>query len=320
MQVKPVSVESMQAPFRFFSKFQPFVELWAQATFAPSDSLDGWSLADRDPRVIEQLLPLLDWLYQDYFRAQTSGWEHIPPEGKVLLIGSHNGGLAAPDMYLVMHDWYQKFGVERPAYALMHPTIWKAMPGLARLAAQVGALRARPRIALAALQNNASLLIYPGGAQDVFRPYTERHKIHLHGRQGFIKLALQTETPIVPVISHGAHSTLMVLTDIYPQLQQLHQLGLPWLFGIDPEVCPIYLGLPWGVAVGPLPNIPLPIQIHTRICPPILFDRYGEQAAQDAVYVGECYSQVVALMQSELDQLTQSVSRAAKPTADRDML
>lgn len=298
----------MQASFRFISAFKPFLELSMRATLAPSNSLNGWSLDDRDPQVIRQLMPLLDWLYHDYFHAQTDGWEHIPETGKVLLIGSHNGGLAAPDMYMIMHDWFQKIGVDRPAYALMHPKIWQVMPGLARLATQIGTLRAHPKMAFAALQRDVPLLIYPGGAQDVFRPYSERNKIYLHGRRGFIKLAIQTETPIVPLISYGAHSTLIVLTDIYPQLQRLHQLGLPWLFGIDPEVCPIYLGLPWGVAIGPLPNIPLPVQIHTRVCLPIVFERYGHKAAQDADYVDECYYRVKTLMQSELDQLIQTVS------------
>ena len=298
----------MQALFRFISAFKPFLDLSTRAILVPSNSLNGRSLDDRDPQVIEQLMPLLGWLYHDYFHAQTDGWQHLPESGKVLLIGSHNGGLAAPDMYMFMHDWYQRFGVDRPAYALMHPKIWQVMPGLARLATQMGTLHARPKMALAALQHNASLLIYPGGAQDVFRPYSERDKIYFHGRQGFIKLALRTETPIVPLISYGAHSTLIVLADIYPQLQQLHQLGLPWLFGIDPEVFPIYFGLPWGVAIGPLPNIPLPIQIHTRVCQPIVFERYGHEAAQDSDYVNECYHRVHTLMQGELDQLIQAVS------------
>lgn len=295
----------MPSPLRFFSVFQLFLDLSVRATLAPSNSLNGWSLADRDPQVIRQLIPLLDWFYQSYFHVQTSGWENIPKSDKVLLIGSHNGGLAAPDLYMVMRDWYQQFGVDRSVYALMNPTIWQAMPGLARLATQMGAIRARPKMAFAALHNNASLLIYPGGAQDVFRPYSERNKICFYGHRGFIKLALETETPIVPLISQGAHSTLIVLADIYPQVQKLHQLGLPWLFDIDPEVCPIYLGLPWGVAIGPLPNIPLPVQIHTQVCPQIVFERYGYEAARDSDYVDECYHLVQTTMQKELDQLVQ---------------
>jgi 1-acyl-sn-glycerol-3-phosphate acyltransferase len=303
----------MQATFRLISASKTFLDLCISATLAPSGSLNGWSLEDRNPQVIEQLMPLLDWLYDYYFHVQTDGWEHIPQDGRVLLIGSHNGGLAAPDMYMMLRDWHQHFGSERPAYALMNPKIWQGMPGLARLATQMGTIRAHPKPARAALQRNASLLIYPGGAQDVFRPYSERNKIYFHGRRGFIKLALQTETPIIPLISHGAHSTLIVLADLYPQLQQLHQLGLPWLLGIDPEVCPIYLGLPWGVAIGPLPNIPLPVQIHTRVCRPIVFEQYGDKAAQDSDYVDECYNHVQTLMQRELDQLTQEAVRSPKP-------
>jgi len=298
----------MQASVRFGSALKVVFDLWLQATFAPSNAFNGWSLEDRNPQVIQQLMPMLDWLYYDYFRAQTSGWENVPSSGKLLLIGSHNGGLAAPDMYMIMHDWYQRFGVDRPTYALMDSTIWKAMPGLGRLATQMGALRTHPKMARAALRRDATLLIYPGGAQDVFRPYSERHKIYFHGRRGFIKLALQTETPIVPVISWGAHSSLIVLADFYPQIQKLHQQGLPWLFGIDPEVFPVYLGLPWGIAFGPLPNIPFPVQVHTRVCPPIVFKRYGHKAAQDTDYVDECYRHVKTSMQQALDQLRQDVS------------
>jgi hypothetical protein len=43
--------------------------------------------------------------------------------------------------------------------------------------------------------------------------------------------------------------------------------------------------------------------MHTRVCPPIIFDRYGEKAARDRDYVEECYQRVVREMQQELDQL-----------------
>jgi 1-acyl-sn-glycerol-3-phosphate acyltransferase len=68
-------------------------------------------------------------------------------------------------------------------------------------------------------------------------------------------------------------------------------------------VFPIYLGLPWGLSLGPLPNIPFPVTIHTRVCPPIKFEHYGRDAASDRNYVNECYELVVKQMQQELDQL-----------------
>ena len=81
---------------------------------------------------------------------------------------------------------------------------------------------------------------------------------------------------------------------------------MPWLFNVDPEVFPIYLGLPWGIGIGPLPNIPLPAQIKTRVCPPITFEKYGKKATSDRAYVDDCYDLVVKQMQKQLDDLSQN--------------
>ncbi|HIK32554.1 MAG TPA: acyltransferase family protein [Oscillatoriales cyanobacterium M59_W2019_021] len=263
----------------------------------------GWSLDERNPQAIADWMPMWDWFYRYYFRVETDGWHHLMDGKQVLLVGSHNGGLAAPDMSMVMYDWFRRFGTERLAYGLMHPMVWKVYPGLADLAMQMGAIVAHPKMAIAALQRGASVLVYPGGAQDVFRPHSLRDRIHFAGRQGFIKLALREGVPIVPVISTGAHDTLFVLADFYPLMRQLHEWGMPWLFDFDPEVFPLFLGLPWGVALGPIPNFPLPAKIRTRICEPIVFDRYGREAAGDRAYVTECYHRVQTAMQAELDRL-----------------
>ena len=253
-------------------------------------------------------MPIWELLYKYYFRVETEGWHHIPPQQQVLLVGSHNGGLAAPDMVMSMYDWFRNFGTERLTYGLMHPHVWKINPLFAQLAEKTGAIEAHPKMAIAALQKNASVLVYPGGAQDVFRPYNQRHKINFAGRKSFIKLALKQEIPIIPIISTGAHDTLIVLGDVYDIAQQLHKIGMPWLFNLDPQVFPIYLGLPWGIAIGPLPNIPPPIKIKTRVCPPIIFAKYGAKAAKDRQYVNDCYDLVVAQMQQQLDDLARSNS------------
>lgn len=268
----------------------------------------GWSLDERDPKFIQSIMPLLGFFYHYYFRVQTSGWDHIKPDERVLFVGSHNGGLAAPDMGMVMYDWFRRFGVERPVYGLMHPKVWQVSPPLAQLVVKAGAIIAHPKMAYAALRSGASVLVYPGGAEDVFRPHNLRHKIYFAGRQGFIKLALRENVPIVPVISVGAHDTLIVLADLYKVVRQLHEWGMPWLFDIDPEVFPIYLGLPWGLGIGPLPDIPLPVTIHTRVCSPIVFERYGRRAASDRQYVHECYELVVNQMQQELDYLVKQTA------------
>lgn len=266
----------------------------------------GWSLDLREPDVIRSFMPGFKWLYEHYFRVQTSGWQHIPTDQKVLIVGSHNGGLAAPDMAMMIYDWVLQFGAERPVYGLMHPSMWAVLPPhLAKLAAEFGCVRAHPKMAIAPFHRGASVLVYPGGAKDVFRPHAMRDRIFFNNSRAFIKLALREEVPIVPAISYGAHDTLIVLTDVYPLVKQFHEWGMPWLLGVDPGVFPIYVGLPWGISLGPLPNIPLSVPIHTRICPSIVFDRYGEEAAHDRDYVDECFYRVEGEMQAELNDLIQ---------------
>jgi 1-acyl-sn-glycerol-3-phosphate acyltransferase len=210
-------------------------------------------------------------------------------------------------MIMMMYDWFRRFGTGRLVYGLMHPYAWQVSPQIAGLAEKLGAIPAHPKMASAAFDLGASVLVYPGGQYDMFRPHSERYKIQFAGHKGFIKLALKKAVPIIPLISIGAHDTLIVLGDCYDVVKQLHQKGLPWLYKIDPGVFPIYLGLPWGLSIGPLPNIPLPIKIHTRVCSPIIFERYGEDVAKDRNYVNACYEMVYTQMQQELDNLVRDM-------------
>ena len=281
----------------------------------PSDSrLNGWSLDDRDPETIRQLMPLYGWFYEHYFRVETDGWHHIDPNRQALFVGSHNGGLAAPDMHMMIYDWVQRFGADVAMYGLMHPLVWGVYGDLAKTATRCGAVRAHPKMAIAALEAGAHVLVYPGGAEDTFRPYTQRDRIYFAERRGFIKLALRQAVPIIPAISWGAHDTLIVLAELYEpleaQINHLFQFDLTLIKRINPKVFPIYLGLPWGLAIGPLPNLPLPTKIWTRVCAPIEFERTGPDAARDRDYVEACYWRVKTQMQAELDQL---IADAVKP-------
>ena len=270
----------------------------------------GWSLGDRNPAAIRAILPFYEALYRHYFWVQSDGWEHVPAEGPMLFVGSHNGGLAAPDMHMAFYEWYRRYGIDRPVYGLMHPNVWRVFPGLAQLGTALGAVQAHPKMAIAALQQGASVLVYPGGGQDAFRPWQQRDRIYFHQRRGFIKLALRQGVPIVPIISWGAHDCLWVLAEIYQQARHIREsFNLPWLLGIDPEVFPIYIGWPWGLSIGPLPNLPWPTPIDLRLLPAIAFERQGRAAARDESYVEACYQRVLTTMQQGLDQLIHDSQR-----------
>jgi len=262
----------------------------------------GWSIEARDPQFIAQFMPYWEWLYRYYFRVTTDGWHHIPKDRKVLLVSTHNGGLAFPDLWMMMYDWCRRFGSDRRVYALMHPSVWQVESEMTNFLSRMGAVKANPYTAKAAFDSGASVLVYPGAAEELFRPYTSRQEVRFVGRKGFIKLALREKVPIVPLISRGAHETLIVLGDCADVVKQLQQFGLPKINN-PIGILPVYFGLPWGLTVGAFPNIPFPAQIHTRVCEPIIFRDYGRKAALDRDYVDACYQLVVTRMQQQLDLL-----------------
>src|SRR5205807_8222905 len=122
-----------------------------------------------------------------------------------------------------------------------------------------------PENAEQALTTGAALLVYPGGDYEVHRPSWERHKVDFGGRKGFIRLALEQDVPIVPVVAIGGQETALFLS---------RGEGLARLLRLDRmfrlKVLPISLALPWGLNVGDLlTHIPLPAKITVETLPPI---------------------------------------------------
>lgn len=270
------------------------MNLWG---YSPETILD-----QRDPQFLQSLLPFLQLLYHLYFRVETKGWENIPEKGRFLLVSSHNGGFASPDTAMFLVDWLRRFGTHRPIYGLMQPEAFSSARTLASLA-RMGAIPATVKMATTAINREAPLLVYPGGVDDLFRPYSRRHQIELAGRKGFIKLALREKLPIIPLISVGAHETLIILSDCKELMQFLREQGMIDRDTPVTKVFPIYLGLPWGLAIGFVPNFPLPTKIYTQVCSPIYFEHYGREAARDRAYVNACYEKVYQHMQTSLDEL-----------------
>jgi 1-acyl-sn-glycerol-3-phosphate acyltransferase len=250
-------------------------------------------LDERDPDYIRESLPRL-WLAASlYFRGEVRGLGNIPEEGPVLLVGNHSGGNLTPDTPVFTLAFHAYFGVERAFYQLAHNLVL-SMPGLSFLR-KFGTVAASPDNADKALSSGAALLVYPGGDYEVHRPSWERNKVDFGGRKGFIRLALEKDVPIVPVVSIGGQETALFLT----RGETISRtLGLDRLFRL--KVLPISLALPWGLNVGDmLGHIPLPAKITVEALPPIhLREEFGPQPD-----VNEVYEYVMRVMQETLDAL-----------------
>lgn len=201
--------------------------------------------------------------HDGWFHVETQGWEHLPPP-PVLLVSNHSGGTTIPDLWGLMYAWTERHGQDRVVHPMGHDMIF-SLEGVARAFARLGVLKARPEHAsdvLTRLQRD--VLVCPGGEKDTWRPYKDRYKVRFAGRKGYARISVRTGVPIVPVANAGAHETLIVLTDGAP-LARL--LGLPRNFRA--EIFPIHLSVPWGLAVGPMPHLPVPAWLSYRFGEPI---------------------------------------------------
>jgi 1-acyl-sn-glycerol-3-phosphate acyltransferase len=198
-----------------------------------------------------------------------------------------------PDTILFTLAFSTFFGVERRFYQLAHNLVL-AMPWLAALR-KFGTVAASPSNASEALDSGAALLVYPGGDYEVHRPSWRRNKVDFGGRKGFIRLALERDVPIVPVVSIGGQETALFLT---------RGEGLARTLMLDRllrlKVLPISLALPWGLNIGDMAgHIPLPAKLTIETLPAIdLHDEFGPEPDID-----EVYDHLIRLMQETLDAL-----------------
>jgi 1-acyl-sn-glycerol-3-phosphate acyltransferase len=250
-------------------------------------------LDERDPDYIRESLPRLWLLSSLYFRGEVRGLGNIPDEGPVLLVGNHSGGNLTPDTTVFTLAFSAYFGVERRFYQLAHNLVL-SFPGLGFLR-KFGTVAASPANAEKALRSGAAVLVYPGGDHEVHRPTWQGNRVDFGGRRGFIRLALEHDVPIVPIVSIGGQETALFLS---------RGEGLARLLGVDRllrlKVMPISLAAPWGLNVGDfLGHIPLPSKITVETLPPIrLREEFGPEPDVD-----QAYEHVLRIMQETLDAL-----------------
>ncbi|MDQ3722885.1 MAG: acyltransferase family protein [Actinomycetota bacterium] len=250
-------------------------------------------LDERDPDFIRESLPGQWLLASIWFRGEVRGLGNVPEEGAVLLVGNHSGGNVSPDSLVFTLAFSTYFGVERRFHQLAH-NVLLSVPGLGFLR-KFGAVAASPENAARALESGAAVLVYPGGDREVHRPSWEANTVNFDGRRGFVRLALEHDVPIVPVVSIGGQETALFLG---------RGEGLARLLMLDKllrlKVLPLSIAIPWGVNIGDmLGHIPLPAKITVEVLPAIhLREQFGSKPDVD-----EVYDYVTAMMQETLDAL-----------------
>ena len=240
--------------------------------------LDEWGL---DREFLETVRPFFEFLYKKYWRVETTGLEHIPEEGRALLVCNHSGqlpwdGVMVATAILTEHPTQR---LVRTLYATWLPTL----PFVSVLLTKCGQALATEENGICLLEQGELVAVYPEGYKGVGKLFKERYRLARFGRGGFVQMALAAQAPMIPVSVVGAEETYISLYKS-PTLARL--TGFPY-FPISPT-------FPW---LGLLGFIPLPTKWYIDFGQPIPMDTYGPDAANNLVLVSQLSDQVRNIIQ-----------------------
>jgi 1-acyl-sn-glycerol-3-phosphate acyltransferase len=214
------------------------------------------------PQWIQRLSLPAVLLYEYYFRCQTHDIENVPA-GRVLLIANHAGQLPFDGMMLATALLLE---AEPPRIVRGMGEYWiPTIPGFSVVAARGGTLVGTPENCKLMLQQGECVAAFPEGVRGMNKLYKDRYVLQRFGL-GFMRLALATQTPIVPVGIVGSEEQ-------QPGLANLGAVGR--LLGMP--AFPITPTFPW---LGPLGLLPLPVRYHLYFGEPMHFQ--GDPDEDDA--------------------------------------
>jgi 1-acyl-sn-glycerol-3-phosphate acyltransferase len=159
-----------------------------------------------------------------------------------------------------------------------------------------------------------SLLVYPGGEKESFRPYRDRKKIDFYQRKGFIRLALKGKVPIVPIVSVGAHESYIILhrgeelAEALGLKKKLRLHGLPLtfrsIFFLWCVTTGVFTFFPLLIAPAAFMSIfvPMPAKMTFRVLPAIDVCALENPSKTEEENLQTIYDHVLSAMQKVHDE------------------
>lgn len=135
-----------------------------------------------------------------YFRAEVHGIENVP-DGRVLLIANHSGQLPFDGLVIGGSMIFDRDPprIIRSMIERFVPTL----PWVGAILARWGQILGTPENCRHLLNDDEAILVFPEGSRGVSKPFSKRYQLQTFGT-GFMRLALETNTPVVPVAVIGA--------------------------------------------------------------------------------------------------------------------
>jgi len=236
-----------------------------------------------DLAYIHRRRALFNFLAGYYWRIETAGLEHLPREGRAILVGNHRGFMPW-DAVMLLHIIERHTG--RVPRFLVHPGLLKFRP-IARFITRLGGVLACRENAAQILEADELLGILPEGVEGAFSLYRNAYQLADFGRNDFVKFALRHRAPIVPFVIVGSADALPMFARIKSRW---------WTRRTEWPYFPI--------STFPFIPAPLPSKWHVRMLPALhVYQNHPPEAASDRSTVSAISLQVRAQMQHALDQI-----------------
>ena len=185
-------------------------------------------------------------LYRYYFRVETRGIENLPA-GRALLIGNHAGQIAL-DATMIATACLMEGRPPRVVRGMGEYWLSR-LPWLNILMVRFGSVVGTPKNCVDLLEHGEAVLAFPEGVRGMNKAFSERYQLQDFGL-GFLRLALQTGTPIIPVATVGSEEQAPSLGN-FSSMARL--LGMP----------------AFPLVLTPLP---LPVRYHVEFGEPLVFE------------------------------------------------
>lgn len=239
----------------------------------PNEKIFGLRQLDRDTLIFRVLPRFLLEILRKYFRLEVEGAENIPRRGSVIIAPNHSG-YSGFDAFILGHVVQQE--AKRIPRVLTHH-FWFLTETTAIPAQKMGFTEATFENGINSLKKGNAIVLFPEGEQGNFKPTSERYQLQ-EFKRGFIRMALETQSPIVPVVILGAEET------------HINLKKLKFTKFLKGSVIPL-----------PLNIIPLPAKWRIRFLEPIKLP-YQPSAAENADLVHEIAQDIQERMQSAIKE------------------
>ena len=187
------------------------------------------------------IAPVL-WLYRNYFRVETHGIEQVPP-GRVMLISNHSGQLPLDGAMIAMSLLLE---AEPPRVVRAMVEKWApTLPFVAPFFARIGQVVGTPENCRRLLAAGETIMVFPEGTRGLNKTYDKSYRLQEFG-SGFMRIAVETQTPVLPVAVIGAEEQAPALFD-FKQVAKI--FGFPAL-PITPTLVPLPLPVKYRLWFG----------------------------------------------------------------------